>query len=103
MLIWNDDGSKIGWALIVCPASQVAQTVKNLSAMQAIWIQSLGWEDPMEKGMTNPSSILAWRIPWTEESGGLQSMGLKETPLTEQLTLSLYYLYRFFQIEMESL
>ena len=52
----------------------VAQTVKNLPAMQETKVQSLGWEDPLEKGMAIHSSILAWRIPWTEEPGGLQSM-----------------------------
>ena len=55
--------------------SLVAQTVKNLPAMQETWVQSLGQEDPLEKGMANHSSILAWRIPWTEEPGGLQFMG----------------------------
>ena len=55
-------------------ASLVAQTVKNLPAMQEIQVQSLGWEDPLEKGMATDSSILAWRISWTEEPGGLQSM-----------------------------
>ena len=49
--------------------------VKNLPAMQETGVQSLGQEDPMEKGMANDSSTLAWRIPWTEEPGGLQSMG----------------------------
>ena len=53
----------------------MAQMVKNLLAMQETWVQSLGQEDPLEKGMATHSSILAWRIPWTEESGGLQSMG----------------------------
>ena len=53
----------------------MAQTVKNLPAMKEIWVQSLGWEDPLKKGMANHPSILAWRIPWTEEPGGLQSMG----------------------------
>ena len=53
----------------------VAQTVRNLPAVQETQVQSLGWEDPLEKGMTTHSSILAWRIPWTEEPGGLQSMG----------------------------
>ena len=43
--------------------------------MQETWVQSLGWEDPLEKGMATPSNILAWRIPWTEESAGLQFMG----------------------------
>ena len=55
-------------------ASLVVQVVKNLPAMQDTWVQSVGWEDPLEKGMTTHSSILAWRIPWTEEPGGLQSM-----------------------------
>ena len=45
--------------------------------MQETWAQSLGWEDSLEKGMVTHSSILVWRIPWTEESGGLQSMGLQ--------------------------
>ena len=54
----------------------MAQTVKNLPAMQETWVQSLGWGDPLEKGMTTHSSILAWRIPWREEPGGLQSVGL---------------------------
>ena len=49
--------------------------VKNPPAMQDTWVQSLGQEDPLEKGMTTYYSILAWRIPWTEEPGGLQSMG----------------------------
>ena len=55
-------------------ASLVAQMVKNLSAMQETWVQSLGREDLLEKKMAAPSSILAWRIPWTEEPGGVQSM-----------------------------
>ena len=49
--------------------------LKNLPAMRETWAQSLGQEDPLEKGMATHSSILAWRIPWTEEPGGLQSMG----------------------------
>ena len=56
------------WAFLV------AQTVKNLPAIQETWAQSLGWEDPLEKEKATHSSILAWRIPWTEEPGGLQSM-----------------------------
>jgi len=51
--------------------------VKNLPAMWEIWVGSLGQEDPLEKGMAVHSSILAWRIPWTEEPGGLQSIGLQ--------------------------
>ena len=58
-------------------ASLVAQMVKNLSAMQETWVQSLGWEDPLEKEVASHSSILAWRIPQTEKPGRLQSMGLK--------------------------
>ena len=52
----------------------MAQTVKDLTAMRKTRVQFLGWEDPLEKGMTTHSSILAWRIPWTEELDGLQSM-----------------------------
>ena len=58
-----------------CIASLVAQTVKNLPARQETQVQSLGQEDPLEKEMAIHCSILAWRIPWTEESGRLQSMG----------------------------
>ena len=53
----------------------MAQRVKNLPAMQESQVQSLGWEDPLVKGMATHSSILAWRIPWTKEPGELQSMG----------------------------
>ena len=53
----------------------MAQLVKNLPAMQETQVQSLGWEDLLEKEMATHSSILAWRIPWTEDPGGLQSMG----------------------------
>ena len=59
----------------VSRASLVAQMVKRLPAMQATRIQSLGREDPLEKEMATHSSILAWKIPWTEETGKLQSMG----------------------------
>ena len=57
------------WAFLV------AQMVKKLPAMLETWVQSLGWENPLEEGMATHSSILAWRIPWAEESGGLQSRG----------------------------
>ena len=53
----------------------MAQTVKNLPAVQETWIQYLGWEDPMEEEMVTHSSALAWRIPWTEAPGGLWSLG----------------------------
>ena len=62
---------------IVYIAFLVAQRLKHLPAMWETWVQSLGQEDPLEKGMATHSSMLAWRIPWTEEPGGLQSMGLQ--------------------------
>ena len=65
----------LGCFHVLTGASLVAQTVKNLPAMQETWVQSLGREDPLEKGMATNSSILAWRISWTEEPGGLPSMG----------------------------
>ena len=61
-------------ALYLVWASLVAQLVKNPPVMQVAWVQSLGWEDPLEKGTATHSSILAWRIPWTEEPGRLYSM-----------------------------
>ena len=69
-------------------ASLVAQTVKKLSARQETWVQSLGWEHPLEKGMTTHSNILAWRIPWTEEPGRHSLWGCEELDTTEPLTLS---------------
>ena len=54
----------------------MAQSVKNPPAMRETWVQSLGRKEPLEKGMATHSSVLAWRIPWTEESGGLQSVGV---------------------------
>ena len=56
-------------------ASLVAQMVKNLPVVQAVWVRSLGQEDPLEKEIATHSSILVWRIPWTEEPSGLQFMG----------------------------
>ena len=71
-------------------SSLVAQTVKNLPAMQKTWVQSLGQEDPLEKEMAAHSGILAGRIPWTEEPGGLYSpWDCKELDMTKGLTLSL--------------
>ena len=61
----------------------MAQTVKNLPAMQETWVQFLGREDPLKKGMATHFSILAWEIPWTEEPGGPQSVGSKELDVTE--------------------
>ena len=62
-------------------ASLVAQSVKNLPAMQDTWVRFLGREDPLEKEMATHSSILAWRIPWTEEPGRLQSVGSQESDM----------------------
>ena len=68
-------GQWVSLRVILSPrASLVAQTIKNLPAVQETWVQSLGQEDPLEKGMATYSNMLAWRIPWTEESGVLQSM-----------------------------
>ena len=63
--------------MVVCWASLVAQMVKNLPAVQETKVQFLGWEDPLKKEMATDFSTLAWRIPWTEEPGRLQSMGLQ--------------------------
>ena len=73
----SSPGKGIGYPLQYSWASLVAQLVKNVPAMWETWVQSLGWEDPLEEGMATHSSILAWRIPWTEEPGGLLSMALQ--------------------------
>ena len=62
--------------------SPVVQLVKNLSAMEAIWVRSLDQEDPLEEELATHSSILAWKIPWTEEPGGLQYVGSQESITT---------------------
>ena len=72
-------------------ARLVAQMVKRLSTMWETWVQALGWEDPLEKEVAIHSSTIAWKIPWTEELGGLQSMGRKE-PDTTSLSLSHIYI-----------
>ena len=69
-------------------ASLEVQLVKNLPAMQEPWVQSLGREDLLEKKMATHSSTLAWRIPWTEELGRLQSMGITEVDVTVWLTFT---------------
>ena len=66
----------------------MARTGKNPPAMWEIWVQSLSWEYPLETRMATNCSILAWKIPWTEEHDGLKSMGYKESDKTEQLPLS---------------
>ena len=70
----SSPGEGIGYPVQYSWASLVAQTVENPPAMWETWVQSLGWKDPLEEGMVTHSSILAWRIPWAEELGGLQSM-----------------------------
>ena len=68
-------GKGIGYPLQYSWASFVAQLVKNPPTMWETWVQSLGWDDPLEKGKATHSSILAWRIPWTVESMGSQRVG----------------------------
>ena len=75
--------------LIIC-ASLVAQTVTRLSAMQEMQVPFLGWEDPLEREMTTPSSTLAWRIPWMEEPDRLQSMGSQRVGHDWATSLSLF-------------
>ena len=66
-------------------ASLVAQMVRSLPAVRETWVPSLGWEDPLEEGMDTHSSVLVWRIPWLEEPGRLQPMGVTKswTPLSD--------------------
>ena len=77
-------GEGIGYPLQHSWASLVAQLVKNLPAMRETWVQSLGWEDPLEKGKATQSSILAWRISWTIQSMGLQRVGHDWVTFTSQ-------------------
>ena len=72
----------LGLFLIIIRSSLIAQLVKNLPAMQETPVRFLGQEDPLEKDMATHSSILAWRIPWTEEPCRLQSMGSQESDMT---------------------
>ena len=77
-------------------ASLVAQLVKNPPVQfwfKETLVQFLGWEDPLEKGTATSSNILAWRIPWTEEPGRLQSLGWKESDTTKRLSLHLIHLF----------
>ena len=75
----------IGWFYGLSKRMSLAQLAKNPPAMQVTPVQSLGQEDPLEERMATHSSVLAWKIPWTEEPGGLQSMGLQKLDMTEQL------------------
>ena len=72
--------------------------VKDSPAMQEIRVLSLGQEDPLEQEMTSHSSILAWRISWTEEPSGLQSLGFQESDTTEQLTQTLHTFFLMLEI-----
>ena len=74
-------------------ASLVVQRLKCLPAMWETWVRSLGREDPLEKEIATHSSILAWRIPWTEELGGLQSTGCKESDTTERLHFHFHFTF----------
>ena len=67
----------LGYISLMRKSSLVAQTVKRLPTMRETWVRSPGREDPLEKEMANHSSFIAWKIPWTEEPGRLQSMGLQ--------------------------
>ena len=71
----------------------MAQSVKNLPAMQETWLRSLGGKDPLEEGMATLSSIRARRIPWTEEPGGLQSVGSQELDTSERLSTAHHMLF----------
>ena len=94
------------WTLSIYRGSLVAQMVKNLPAMWKTRVQPLGWEDPLEEGMATHSSILAWRIPWIEESGGLQSMGLQrvrhDSTTDTDIYMPIYLLFQFVPLQQEN-
>ena len=73
-------------------SSLVAQRLKHLPPMRETWVQSLGQEDPLEKEMVTHSSILAWRIPWTEKPGRLQSTGSQRVRMTERLHITSHHI-----------
>ena len=73
------------FAFYKCRPSLVAQSIKNLSAVQETWVRFLGQKDPLKKEMANHSSILAWKIRWTEKPSWLQSTGSQEWDMTYQL------------------
>ena len=90
-------GEGIGYPLQISWASLVAQLVKNPPAMQETWVQSLVWEDPLEKGKATHSSILAWRIPWPVQSMESQkNQSHKATDTTERLSLSFHHFNTIF-------
>ena len=85
-------GDGIGYPLPYSWASLLAQLVKNSLAVQETWVQSLGWEDPLEKGKGTHSSILAWRMSRIEEPGGLHSMGSQRVSTSEELNTHTFLL-----------
>ena len=78
-------------AYLAMVASLMAQLVKHLSMMWETWVRSLGWEDPLEKEMVTHSITIAWKIPWMEEPGGLQSMGSLRVGTTERLHFHFHF------------
>ena len=91
--IFPTQGSNPGLlCLLPWQVALVAYMVKNPTAMWKTWIQPLGWEDPLEKGTAIHTSILAWRYPWTEETGRLQSMGVGKSVMSEQIS-HFHFLY----------
>ena len=86
----------IDWNRIILSFIFLAQAVKNLPAMQETWVWSLVWEDPLEKGIAPHSNILAWRIPWTEEPNGLQSMGLQRVRHDWAMNTQVIFFISFF-------
>ena len=86
-------GEGIAYPLQYSWAFLAVQSVKNPPAMQETWVQSPAWEDPLEEGMATHSSILAWRIPWTEEAGGLQSTGLQSRTQLNDSVQDTAYMY----------
>ena len=103
VLVWMQCASKLNpdtimcliWSSLILLTSLVAQMVKRLSTMQETRVRSLGWEDPLEKEMAIHSSIIAWKIPWTEELGRLQSMGSQRVGHDWATSLSIYYFVGF--------
>ena len=92
--VGHDWATELNWTL--SKDFPVAHMVKNLTAVQETWVQSLGWADPLEKGMAIHSSILAWRIPWTEKPGRLQSVRLQRVRQDWALCAKYHY-YKFLE------
>ena len=95
-------GEGIGSPIQYSWASLVAQMVKNLPAMWETWVWSLGWEDPLEKGVATLSVILPGESPWTEEPGGLQSMDCKELDMTERVSTGKSGMLQFMGLQSQT-